>query len=326
MAFGTKASNPQAKPVNSLAATRREERKRKLRKVLTSWQLYVMLLPGLFCLLLFHYVPIYGILMAFKKVRIGDSILDGEWYGLYYLKRMLGSRKFFQMLRNTLSITLVQHFLLWPIPIVFALIVHNCRSSKLRKFSQTASYLPHLLSTVVVVGIINIFCGYSNGLINILLKAMGKERILFMGDPGWFVPVYLISDVWKSMGSSAVIYIAALSSVDPGLIEAATIDGASKLQRIWHVDVPTITPTIVLLLVMNIGKVMSLGYEKILLMQTDLNLEVSETLSTYIYKIGVQEAQYSTSTAASLFNNVIGIILVVLTNKLSKRLADTSLF
>jgi len=275
---------------------------------------------------MFHYVPIYGILIAFKKFRIGFGLLDGDWYGLYYLNRLLKSYDFVRYLRNTLSITLVQHFLLWPIPIVFALIVHNCKGPKIRKLSQTASYLPHLLSTVVVVTIIEIFGSVNTGLINIVLKALGFNTVNFIGEPDLFVPVYLISGLWQSTGSSAVVYIAALSAVDPQLCEAATIDGASKIQRIWHVDIPTILPTVVLLLIMNVGKVMSLGYEKILLMQNDMNLRVSETLSTYIYSIGMKGLDFSTSTAASLFNNVIGLILVVGTNQISKKLTDTSLF
>ena len=297
-----------------------------LRSVIQSWQLYVLLLPGLICLVIFHFIPMYGLTIAFKDLRIGDALWEGRWVGLKHFERLFNSSLFTTILKNTLVITFIQNFLLWPLPIIFALLVHNCSVKGIRKFSQTATYLPHLVSMVVVVSIINLFTNQETGLLNILREKFGLEAIYFQGDPKYFLQSYFISGIWSSMGSEAVIYIAALSAVDPDLIEAATIDGASKIKRIWHIDIPTIIPTIVILLILSMGKMLTLGYEKVLLMQNDLNLGVSEIIGTYVYKSGLQGQQYSFSAAVSLFNNVVGLILVIISNRIAKKVTDTGLF
>ena len=192
--------------------------------------------------------------------------------------------------------------------------------------TQTISYLPYLISTVVVVSIIDVFCNYETGLINVILERFGMDSVYFAGEGKYFLPMYFIADIWVTTGSSAVVYIAALSAVDPQLVEAAQIDGANKLQRIWHVDIPTILPTIILMQIMHMGKFMTISYEKVLLMQNDLNLAATEIIGTYVYKTGLQGAQYSFSTAVSLFNNVIGLILVLVANKAAKKFSETALF
>lgn len=305
------------------------QRKRKngtLRGVVQCWQLYVLLLPALVCLILFHFIPMYGLTIAFKDIRIGQALWEGRWVGLKHFERLFRSSLFGTIVKNTLVITFIQYFILWPLPIIFALLVHNCSVKGVRKFSQTSTYLPHLVSMVVVVSIIELFCNQETGLINILRNMFGLDPIYFLGEQQYFRPIYFISQIWADMGSEAVIYIAALSAVDPDLIEAATIDGASKVKRIWHIDIPTILPTIVILLILNMGKMMTLGYEKILLMQNDLNLGVSEIIGTYVYKTGLQGQQYSFSTAVSLFNNVIGLALVIISNRIAKKVTDTSIF
>lgn len=289
-------------------------------------QLFALLIPGFLITFIFHYIPMYGITIAFKDVNIGQSIWDGMWVGFKHFERLFNSEIFGIIFKNTLVVTLITNFVLWPLPILFALLVHNCASKVVRKFSQTASYLPYLISMVVVVNIINLFCNGETGLINILRQQFGLENISFLGSEEYFLPIYFISEIWQTMGASAVIYIAALSSVDTQLIEAAMIDGASKVKRIWYIDIPTIMPTIIVLLIMNMGKMLSIGYEKFLLMQNDLNLGVSEVLSTYIYKTGLLGGQYSFSAAVNLFQNVIGIILVIVTNQIAKKATDTSLF
>lgn len=301
-------------------------KERKMKKFLRNWQLYTMLLPALICLILFHYVPMYGVTIAFKDIRIGEALWEGTWVGFKHFERLFSSDLFSTIFKNTLVITFIQNFLLWPLPIIFALIVHNCTNKGIRKTVQTVSYLPHLMSIVVVVSIINLFCSQETGLINIVLQKLGFDAIYFDGEQKWFLPMYFVSEVWMNMGSNAVVYIAALSAVDPQLIEAAEIDGASKLKRIWHIDLPTIRPTIILLLIMSMGKVLTLGYERILLMQNDLNLPVSEIIGTYVYKTGLQGMQYSFSAAVSLFNNVVGLILVLVSNHIAKKTADISLF
>lgn len=295
-------------------------------RALSQWQLYVLLLPGLLILLIFHYIPMYGVTIAFKDVHIGQSIFEGTWVGLKHFQRLFSSDLFSTIFKNTLVITLVQNFLLWPLPIIFALMIHNCTVKSVRKVTQSISYMPHLLSMVVVVSIIELFCSRETGVINVLRQNFGLDPIYFMGESKWFRPLYFISDVWTSLGSSAVIYIAALSAVDVQIVEAATIDGASKLRRMWYIDIPTILPTIILLFIMSMGQILNLSYEKVLLMQNDLNLNVSEIIGTYVYKTGLLSAQYSFSAAVSLFNNVVGLILIFITNRIAKKAADISLF
>ncbi len=309
-------------PNNSI----RKKKKNPVLEVLSQWQLYAMLLPAFASLVIFHFIPLYGLSIAFKDLYIGQSLWEGTWVGLKHFKRLFNSQLFGTLMTNTLTITLVSHFLLWPIPIVFALLVHNSSSKVVRKVSQTMSYIPHLLSTVVVVCIIELMVNVETGLINILFKTLGLDTVYFMGDAKYWRWIYFISTTWKSMGSSAVIYIAALASVDPQLIEAATIDGASKIKRIWHIDIPAILPTIVLLFIMSMGSMLSVGYEFVLLLQNDLNLSVSEILSTYVYKTGLQQSQFSFSTAVTLFNNVIGLFLVIASNFIAKKVGDIALF
>ncbi|MCQ2477796.1 MAG: ABC transporter permease subunit [Clostridia bacterium] len=297
-----------------------------IKRLLSQWQLYALLTPAMFAMLLFHYVPMYGVIIAFKEILPGESLFGGTWVGFENFKRLFKSDLFSTIFKNTIIISFVQHFLLWPLPIIFALLIHNSSRRSVRKFSQTATYLPHLLSTVVVVTIIELFCNRETGLINIVLQRMGFDTVFFQGDPKWFYPMYFLSGIWTGLGSSAVIYIAALSSVDTQLIEAALMDGANKLQRMWYIDIPTIMPTVVLLLIMDMGKVISVGYEKVLLMQNDLNLSATEIIGTYVYKNGLINADYSFSTAVSLFTNIIGLALVLISNRIAKRFSDISLF
>lgn len=292
----------------------------------SQWQLFAMMTPAMLALIIFHYIPMYGVVIAFKEVNPGQNFLQGNWVGFENFERLFSSDLFGMIFGNTLRISLVEHFLLWPLPIIFALLVHNATNPKLRKFTQTTSYLPHLLSMVVVISIIDLMCNRESGMINIILQKMGKESVFFMGETKYFDWIYHISGIWKGLGSSAVVYIAALSAVDPQLLEAAKVDGANKLQRMWHIDLPTILPTVVIMLIMNMGQLLNVGYEKVLLMQNDLNLPVSEIVGTYVYKTGILGADYGFSTAVSLFNNVVGLILVIVSNKLAKKFTDTSLF
>lgn len=306
--------------------TFKPKKKSVWKKLRSQWKLFAMMAPAMFALIVFHYIPMYGVVIAFKEVNPGQNFLQGAWVGFENFQRLFESDLFAMIFKNTLAISLVEHFLLWPLPIILALLIHNSSSRKLRKFTQTASYLPHLLSMVVVVSIIDLMCNHETGIINIILGKLGKDSIFFMGETKWFRPIFFTSSIWVGLGSSAVVYIAALSSVDPQLIDAAKVDGASKLQRMWHIDLPTIRPTIVILLIMNMGKVLAVGYEKVLLLQNDLNLPVSEIVGTYVYKTGVLGADYGFSTAVSLFNNVVGLILVIVSNQIAKKYSDVALF
>lgn len=302
-------------------------KKRSRTRLKEQLQLWSMMLPAVIVVFVFCYIPIYGITMAFKDVRVGQGLLDGTWVGFQHFQRLFNSPMFGEIIKNTLRITLVKNFVLLPLPIIFALLVHNSNSPRIRKFSQTISYLPHLISMVVIVYIINLFCDPQSGLLNHLLEnVLGMERINMLEDPSFYYPIYFISDIWATLGSSAVIYIAALASVDEQLMEAAMVDGASKIQRMWHIELPAIRPTIVILLIMDMGNILKVGYEKSLLLQNDLNLQVSETIATYVYKTGLVSAQYGFSTAVNLFQNLVGLILVIVCNQIAKKYSDSSLF
>lgn len=296
------------------------------RKTWRCRELYFMILPTLVALIFFSYVPMYGIIMGFQDVKIGNSFGNNEWIGLYHFKRLFESFWFDKIVRNTVVISLVSHLVVWPIPLTLALLLHNSTSKYIKKTSQMTSYLPHLLSTVVVVSIITLFCSSESGLINILLNRFGYEKIRFLGDTEWVLPVYTISSVWTSAGYSAIVYLGALSSVDEQMVEAARIDGASKLQIIWHIQLPSILPTVVTMLILSMGSLFSLGTEKMLLLQNSLNLEASEIIGTYVYKAGMTQAQYGFSTAVGLFQNVINLIMMLTVNTISRKVSQTSIY
>ena len=310
------------KQTNLIKAKNRKERRRAI------WQhreLYMFMLPALTALILFSYVPMYGVVMAFQDVKIGNPFGQNEWIGLYHFKRFFNSSWFTTVLKNTVAITFLNNVLTWPFPVLLALLLHNCVSKRLKKIAQTATYLPHMLSLVLIVSIINVFCSGESGLINILLQNLGYDRINFFGEPKWVYPLYVISHIWAETGYGAIIYLGALSAVDEELIEAAKMDGAGKLRQIWHVQLPTILPTVVTMLILTMGRAFAMGADKMLLLQTDLNLSASEIISTYVYKTGIEGAQYGFSTAVGLFQNVINVILLLVVNGISKKLSDISI-
>ena len=288
-------------------------------------QYYLFLLPALLFVLIFHYAPMYGIQIAFKNYKVSLGMADSPWVGLRNFKDFFGSYLFWDLLRNTLSLSIYSLIVSFPIPIIIALIL-NEMAPKLKKVSQTILYAPHFISTVVLVGTLTIMLSPSSGVINALLNQLGVDSIYFMGDPKYFSHVYVWSGVWQSMGWSAIIYIAALSGVDPSLHEAAQIDGATRMQRIIHINIPVILPTIMIQLILKMGQLINVGYEKIYLMQNDLNVDVSEVISTYVYKRGIINTNYSFSTAVGLFNNVVNVTLLLLANYISKKVTKTGLF
>ena len=245
--------------------------------------------------------------------------------GLENFQRFLESYMFTKIMRNTIRINLYS-LMLFPLPLIFALLINYMPSRRFKKSIQTVSYAPHFISTVVMVGIIQTMLSPSIGVINHLLETLGFERQYFMIQPGAFRTVYVLSGIWQNMGWNAVIYLAALSAVDPELHEAATIDGASRLKRVRYINIPTILPTIIIMLIMRIGNLASIGYEKIYLLQNDLNLETAEVISTYVYRRGLGGGQYSFSTAVGLFNNVINVVLLIFANTIARNTGETSLF
>lgn len=296
------------------------------KKLLKSWQLYVFVLPALIYFAVFCYGPMYGVQLAFKNYIAVDGITGSPWVGFVHFARFFDSYQFKQLLGNTLILSAYQLIVSFPIPIILAILLNQVRSSKFKKLVQTITYAPHFISIVVLVGMLNIFFSTRGGLVNEVIQFFGQEPILFMGKEQYFRDMYVWSGIWQNMGWNAIIYLAALSSVSPDLHEAATVDGASKLKRIIHIDIPSILPTIVILLIMNCGQIMSIGFEKAFLLQNSMNIGSSEIIPTYVYKMGLQQAQYEFATAVGLFNSVINFILLISVNKIAKKLGTTGLW
>ena len=287
--------------------------------------LYIMIAPVIGYVALFCYGPMYGIVLAFLNYRIKDGIFGSEWVGFANFERFIRSFNFLKLMENTLAISVLSLIVGFFVPIGFALMLNYVTSRGLKKTVQMVSYAPHFISVVVICGMLQIIFA-SNGPVNAVITHMGFEKIDFLAEASMFRPLYVGSGVWQGMGWSSIIYISALSGVDYQIHEAAIIDGATKLQRIRHIDIPSIKSTIIMLLILAIGGLMGVGFDKAYLLQNDLNLETSEVLSTYVYKMGMIKSDYSFSTAVGLFNTVINLILIVTANSISKKLADESLF
>ena len=298
-----------------------------LRKaVFSRWQLYLMCLPAVLYVLIFAYKPMYGILIAFKNYKIKLGIWNSPWVGLDNFERLFNSYWFPVILKNTVVISFLSIVLTFPLPIILALMVNEIRNGAVRKTFQIVSYAPHFISTVVVCSMVILFTSPTSGIINQAIVALGGEAYNFMTDPRAFKWVYIISGIWQNTGWGAIIYIATLSAVDKSLHEAAEIDGANRLQRIIHINIPVLMPTVVIMLILRFGQVMSVGYEKVYLLQNGTNLSHSEVISTYVYKVGLENAEYAFSTATGLFNSIVNCVFLVAVNKISNKLSGSSLF
>ena len=284
----------------------------------------LMLLPILYYII-FCYGPMYGVLIAFKDYKIAKGVWDSPWVGFKWFEKFLTDAYFWKLVRNTLLLNI--YGLVWgfPIPIILALMLNEVSNGKFKRVVQTVSYLPHFISTVVICGMLINFLSL-DGLINQLLAALGLQKIQFLMQPKWFRTIFTASGIWQSCGWTSIIYLAALTSVDQQLIEAAHIDGANRFQRILHVTIPAITPTISIMLIMQLGRLMTLGYEKIILLYNGSTYETADTIATYVYRRGILNADYSYSTAVGLFQTVVGVILLVTANKVSNKLSETSLW
>lgn len=300
-----------------------KEAKKSLRK---HWQLYLLVIPPVLFFILFKYLPMANAVLAFKNYQVTKGIWGSPWVGTKYFDMLFNNPQFWTLIKNTLFLSLYQLAATFPIPIILALLLNEVRSLRFKKAVQLITYAPFFISTVVMVSIIMIFLAPRLGLLNVILNAMGLESTNFLGDPTKFRSVYVWSEVWQTTGYSCVIYLAALAGVDPSLYEAAKVDGASRLQKIIHVDIPGILPAAVIILILSVGNIMSLGFEKVYLMQNPLNLQSSEIISTYVYKIGLLNANYSFATAVGLFNSVINLILLVAVNAVSRRISENSLW
>lgn len=291
-----------------------------------AWQLYLMLIPAVLYILLFAYKPMGGVLIAFKDYNMKLGIWASEWSGLSNFARLFRSYWFPVILKNTLSISLLSLVVGFPFPILLALMFNEVGHKGLQQTLQTVGYAPHFISTAVICGMITLFLSPNNGVINIFIEALGGESIFFMQNPSMFKWIYVISGVWQNVGWSSIIYFAALSSVDKSLHEAADIDGANRIQKIIHINLPVLVPTIVVLLILQCGQLLSIGYEKVYLLQTKPNLEGSEVISTYVYKVGLEQMDFSFSTATGVFNSVVNSFILILANSISSKVSENSLW
>lgn len=302
------------------------EKKKVWTRVFRNWELYVFIAPAFFYFLIFSYGPMYGIQIAFKNFIPTKGILGSPWVGFDHFTRFFNSYYFWDLLWNTLSLSLYDLAVGFPIPIILALAFNEVKNGYFKRTVQTVTYAPHFISMVVMAGMIITFLSPSSGILIHLIEKLGFDAPQFLTDPRWFKTMYVFSGVWQSAGWGTIIYLAALSGVDPQLHEAAIIDGASRFQRVRHINIPTLIPTMTILLILNMGNLFGVGFEKILLLQNSLNMESSDVISTFVYRSGLVDAQYSFSTAVGLFNSVINAVLLIVVNQIVRRTSENSLW
>lgn len=296
------------------------------RAILRHWQLYVIILVPLILLIMFSYVPMYGVIIAFKNFKVSKGILGSPWAGLKYFNMFFNNPASVSIILNTIKISLYSIIAGFPTPIILAIALNEMKNRTFKKTVQMVTYAPYFISTVVLVGMIIQFCDVRIGIFNLLIRAVGGSPINFMAKEDLFIHLYVWSGVWQGTGYGAVIYLAALSGISPELYEAATIDGANKWQRIWYIDIPSILPTASILLILSFGQIMNVGFEKVYLMQNGANINASEVIATYVYKIGLINMNMSFSTAVNLFNSLVNFIMIMLVNAITNRMSQTGLF
>lgn len=306
----------------------RRKRDRALKLIKRNWLLYLFVLPTVVYYIMFQYVPMYGIQIAFQDYRIGQVIGQSKWVGLTHLKKFFDSMWFDTVMKNTLTISLLGMVVGFPLPIILALLLNEIQNMKFRKFVQTVSYAPHFIATVVLCGMITMFLSPTTGVlgtaINEVRSFFGLAPVNYLTKGPAFKWIYILSDIWKGTGWGSVLYFATLSGVDPQLSEAAKVDGANKLQCIWHINIPVLIPTMIISLILKCGNILSVGQEKVFLLQNDTILRHSEVISTYVYRVGLMGGKYSFSTAVGLFNSVVNAVMLLTVNAIVRKL-DKSL-
>ncbi|MBX4148485.1 ABC transporter permease [Paenibacillus lautus] len=315
-----------SKTVRAPSNTRSEIGRFASRSFRRHWQLYLLVIPPVLYFIIFKYLPMANAVLAFKSYNVVKGIWGSPWVGTQYFEMFFRNPAFATLIKNTLYISFYQLIVGFPIPILLALALNEVKSARFKKTVQMVTYAPYFISTVVMVSIIMLFLSPRLGIVNTITGALGFEAVNYLGEPGMFRTIYVLSDVWQTMGYSAVIYLAALAGVDPSLYEAAKVDGANRFQKILNVDLPGILPAAVIILILSVGSIMALGFEKMYLLQNPLNLSTSEIISTYVYKIGLLNANYSFATAVGLFNSLINLVLLLVVNAIAKRASNTSLW
>ncbi|WP_243767226.1 ABC transporter permease [Paenibacillus agricola] len=306
---------------------RATDKLKTLKKMRENWELYTLLLIPFAYVLIFHYIPMTGLIIAFKNYNVVQGIFHSKWVGLAHFERFFNSYDFWNVLKNTLTLSVYNLVVGFPAPIILALCINYLPGERFKKLLQMTTYAPHFISVVVIAGILVQLLS-REGLVNNLIVLLGGQRVNLMGIPEYFQSIYVFSGVWQQAGWGSIIYLAALSGIDPQLHEAARMDGASKLRRIWHIDIPGILPTIVILLIMDIGRIMNVGFQKVLLLQNPLNVSASEVIDTYVYKVGLISGMpnFSYAAAIGLFKSLIGVILIVAVNRIARKVNNTSLW
>ncbi len=305
---------------------KRRKLKFNAKKFVNSYQLYILLIIPIVYLILFHYIPMYGATLAFKDWNPGVGIIGSEWSGLNHFMRFFNAPSFERIFFNTVYLSLLNLIIGLPFPIMLAIALNECRIKGVTKTVQMVTYAPYFISTVIMVSLLMQWTSIDGGLFNNIIGLFGVDPINLFGKSDFFRPTYVLSQIWQYTGFGSIIYLAALSGVDLSLYEAATVDGATKIQKIIHIDLPSLLPTFVVLLILNVGQIMNVGFEKVYLMQNQLNVQVSEIISTYAYKVGLIDMDFSYSTAIGLFNSVVNIILLIIVNFTCKKTSETSLW
>ncbi len=295
-------------------------------RILDNWGLYLLILPALIYLIFFCYLPMYGVQIAFRDYKAVRGITGSTWVGLKHFQTFFNAYYCGRLISNTLVLNLLSLVFSFPLPIMLALMLNSLKSARFKKFTQTVVYVPHFISTVVLAGLLYILLSPTSGLVNKFIETMGGNAIYFMNEASWFRPIYIISGVWQSAGWNSILYIAALAGVDQELYEAASIDGATKLQKVRYIDFPHIIPTATMMLILNCGSLLSSATQKTLLLQTGGNIGISDIIGTYVYTMGLGKGQFSYTAAIGLFVNVINFILVVGANKISGKMQGETLF
>lgn len=289
------------------------------------WILYLMILPVVAYYVIFHYLPMGGLVIAFKDYRVARGILGSKWVGLKHFIDFFQSEYAWQTTRNTLSISCLGLIFSFPAPIILAILLNEVKAAHFKKAVQTITYMPHFISLVIICAMVRDFCA-TRGLFNTILNALGFKSIDFLIQPKWFYPIYITSGIWQNIGWNSIIYLSALSAIDQELYEAAAVDGAGRLRRIWSVTLPGILPTITILLILRIGSIMSVGFEKIILLYNPSVYETADVISTYVYRRGLVDGKYSFASAVGLMNSIINFALLLMADRLSKHFGQSGLF
>ncbi|RRJ65079.1 sugar ABC transporter permease [Paenibacillus oralis] len=288
--------------------------------------LYIMLLPGVLYFIIFKYLPMYGLIISFQNYKPYNGIMGSEWVGMEHFKRLFTEPDFTNILINTIVLFALNLFIYFPVPIILALMLNELRGNFFKRLFQTLVYLPHFMSWVIIVSITYVMVTMDGGIINELLVYFGFEKINFLLNPSWFRPMYILQVIWREAGWGTIIYLAAIAAIDPGLYEAARIDGAGRMRQVWHITLPAIRGVIITLFILKIGHVLDLGFEHVYLLLNSMNRQVAEIIDTYVYTAGLRQGQYSYSTAIGFFKSVIGLIMVVLVNKVAKKIGEEGVY